>query len=248
MWKWPCAILKVLMLKMANKRGSERGPVRGLGRDAGYGAPAGFTLIEITIVMAISGLLFLMVFAGQQQLRERAQFDADVNKLVASVSDAHNQATAGVNIIGGGDGSSACAGGPAGKYVFAGTALTISNAAPIFLNMDFYKALPDVVACKFPQSQAVNVSNLLVTGLKINNVPVGGTAAKLLFVRNDSGGLAICVTNSAAVNVELQSFMTGACTGGPAAGSLTITVQNKNDSVMTSDILIDKSGLAKRNN
>jgi Tfp pilus assembly protein FimT len=233
------------MLKMVNNQDLGRGPIRGAGRDAGPGVAAGFTLVENTIVMAISTLLLMMVFAGQQQLRARAQFDADVNKLVAMVSDAHNQATAGVNIIGGGDGSSSCAAGPAGQYVFAGTAWTISNTAPSFVTMDYYKALPGSVACKF-SSQSSNFSNLEIT--QINGV--GGSAARLLFVRTDTGGLVICAINNAGVNNELQSFRLGACSGGPAEGNLTIRVRDKNNPTnpATADILIDKSGLAKRNN
>jgi prepilin-type N-terminal cleavage/methylation domain-containing protein len=205
---------------------------------------AGFTLIEIIIVMAISSLMLAMVFAGQQQLRARAQFDAQVNKFVATVSDAHNQATAGVNIIGGGDGTSGCGpGGPGGQYVFAGTAWTIDNFAPTLVTMDYYKALPGVKACKF-SSQTSDLSSLEIS--QVNGV--AGSEARLLFVRTDTGGLEICGSNSATPNNELASFKLGACSGGPAAGNMTIQVRDKNNSAITSDIFIDKSGLAKRNN
>ena len=66
----------------------------------------GFTLIEVILVVAISGALLMIAFAGQGQLRAQAQFDAAVNKVVSTIPYAHNQANAGVNLTGNGNGSS----------------------------------------------------------------------------------------------------------------------------------------------
>jgi prepilin-type N-terminal cleavage/methylation domain-containing protein len=64
---------------------------------------SGFTLIEIIIVMAISAGLFLIIFAGQKQLRERTRFDAAINETVQQIAYTRNYALAGVNPYGNGD-------------------------------------------------------------------------------------------------------------------------------------------------
>jgi prepilin-type N-terminal cleavage/methylation domain-containing protein len=64
---------------------------------------SGFTLIEIIIVMAISGGLFVIVFAGQQQLRDRSRFDAAINLLLQASEYTRNYAESGINETGHGD-------------------------------------------------------------------------------------------------------------------------------------------------
>ena len=61
---------------------------------------SGFTLIEITLVFALSGMLFVIAFAGQRQLRDRAEFDGAVNKLVQEYAYARNYSTSNVNTEG----------------------------------------------------------------------------------------------------------------------------------------------------
>ncbi|HEY2003863.1 MAG TPA: prepilin-type N-terminal cleavage/methylation domain-containing protein [Candidatus Saccharimonadia bacterium] len=62
----------------------------------------GFTLIEIVLVLAISGLLFIIAFAGQRQLRDRATFDGGVNKIVQDINYARTYGTSNVNEVGNG--------------------------------------------------------------------------------------------------------------------------------------------------
>jgi len=64
---------------------------------------SGFTLIEIVLVFAISGLLFIIAFAGQRQLRDRAGFDASINQIVQDINYARNYAISNVNEIGTGN-------------------------------------------------------------------------------------------------------------------------------------------------
>lgn len=192
----------------------------------------GFTLMETIIVMAISMLLLSMVLVGQRGLRSRAQFDAAVNKLVATVADARTQATSGVNIVGAGDGSNGCLGGPAGQYVFAGVMWTADNSLPGSpLKMEYYKANPGVVACKF-QTQAIGLPAPLT-------VSSGG---RVMFVRNDQGGMSVCPTTSLAANGELPSFRSGVC----STGSLTLQLSDADGH--SSRVIIDASGLARRVN
>ena len=63
----------------------------------------GFTLIEVVLVMAISGLLFLIAFAGQRQLRDQARFDAGINQLIQDVAYTKNYSSSHVNDIGAGN-------------------------------------------------------------------------------------------------------------------------------------------------
>jgi prepilin-type N-terminal cleavage/methylation domain-containing protein len=194
---------------------------------------AGFTLIEVIIVMAISSALLVIVLVGQRGLRSRAQFDAAVNKLVATVGEARTEATAGVNIVGSGDGTNVCPGGPAGQYVFAGVAWTADNSLPGSpLKIDYYRALPGVTACVF-QTRSISLPAPLTV-----NAPGG----RMLFVRDDQGGLAVCPVNNLGTNV-IPSFRDGSC----ATGTLTLNLSDAPDPHI-SQVIIDQSGLARRVN
>jgi hypothetical protein len=151
---------------------------------------------------------------------------------VATVSDAHNQATAGVNIVGSGDGvTAACPGGGApGTFVFAGIAWTADSGLPGSpIKMDYYKASPGVSACIF-QTQELGLPAPLTVA----------TGGRVLFVRNSTGGLNVCPVNLA-TNV-VPSFQNGAC----ASGSLALTLSDTDGH--TSQVTIDPSGLARRQN
>lgn len=64
---------------------------------------AGFTLIEIVLVMAISGMLFVIAFAGQRQLRDQARFNESVTNIIQQISYARNYSGSHVNEVGGGN-------------------------------------------------------------------------------------------------------------------------------------------------
>ncbi|HEX3082446.1 MAG TPA: type II secretion system protein [Candidatus Saccharimonadia bacterium] len=206
---------------------------------------AGFTLVELVLVLAISGSLLVMAFIGQRGLRSRAQFDADVNKLVSSIADAHNQSTAAVNIDGPGDGTQNCATTVVANanYVFAGVAWSgLDNAAGSTFSMTFYAADRTAgTACVF------DTRTIAVQSDKIRVNPAPGTGvAKSLFVRDDSGGLNVCAVTAAATNV-LTSFQAGGCAGGAVANTALVINLSDADG-HTSQIQVDPSGLAKRIN
>ena len=197
---------------------------------------SGFSLTELVIVMAITSMLAVIAFAGQRSLRSRAQFDAAVDKIVSTVADAHSQAVAGVNIVGAGDGSSSCLGGPAGQYVFAGVAWTADNTLPGGpIKFDYYKAIPGAFACVF-QTQAVSLPSAVAVSVGVQ------PGARVLMVRNDSGGLAVCPWTNLAAGTELATFQAGAC----ATGSVTFRFSDADGHV--SQVLVDQSGLARRLN
>jgi prepilin-type N-terminal cleavage/methylation domain-containing protein len=205
---------------------------------------AGFTLVEAMIVMAISASLLGVALLGQRGLRSRAQFDAAVNKFVATVSDAHNQATAGVNIVGSGDGTSACPSGPAGKYAFIGIDWKADGSLPAGpIEYGYYKAGPVTVAglaagataCKFePQGASVPAP-----------IIIGGNGDQVLFVRNNNGGLTICKVADRLAD-PVPSFAAGTCVAPFAIGPLTINLSDTDGH--TSQVTIDPSGLARRQN
>jgi prepilin-type N-terminal cleavage/methylation domain-containing protein len=207
---------------------------------------AGFTLIELMLVMAISAALVVLVFAGQRGLRSQAQFDADVNKLVSTLADAHNESTAAINLAGPGDGSRDCLSNPVAgnNYEFAGVAWggTDAPGGGVY-SMTFYAAdrtASPQIACSF------NVVPISVpSGIRINQAP-GSGVAKSLFVRDEIGGLSVCAVTSAATNV-LPSFAAGSCVAG-AIGSTALVLNLSDADGHTSVVQVDPSGLAKRIN
>lgn len=208
------------------------------------GKAAGFTLVEIVIVVAISSALLVIVLAGQRGLRSRAQFDAAVNKMVSTVGDANTQASAGVNIIGSGDGTNRCSGGPAGQYVFAGMVWTADNSLPGSpIKHDYYKVgpvkadgpEPGVVACIFDTRPVSLPAPVTV------NAPGG----RVLMLRNNNGSLDVCQANNPTAN-PAPSFQAGACVAPFARGTLTLNLSDTDGHV--SQVLIEQSGLARRQN
>lgn len=62
-----------------------------------FGMSPGFTIIEISIVLAIISALILIAFLGQGELRSNAQFNDAVDRTVAELSDKRNNANTTVN-------------------------------------------------------------------------------------------------------------------------------------------------------
>ncbi len=207
---------------------------------------AGFTLIEIMLVLAISSSLAVIAFMGQSALRSQAQFDATVNKTVAEINSAHTQSAAGVNtsaLADAGTGTNRCA-GPAGNAVFAGTAWTLDNSGS--MRIDYYRTTVDasgagVVACIF-STQSIGMDSPLT----ISGMPSGG---RVLFVRDQLGALVVCTVPNTNISI-LPSFTGGACVAPAvtplAVGTTTFTVKDTDGH--KSDIIVDVSGLARRNN
>lgn len=214
--------------------------------------PSGFTLIEVVLVMALSSLLLMAVFAGQSQLRSQAQFDADIDKVVASIDYARNQASSGVNLTGNGDGMSGCAGAQ-GQTIFAGTVWQISNSflPNAMTEVKYYKANPGVggagiAACVF-QSQLISVP---FSDISLSNS--SPSSQGLIYAKTPTGGTIACnLSDASDTSLEvLETFETGACAGGATDldPSGTVTLNLTNSWQQTGAIQIDASGLAKRIN
>jgi hypothetical protein len=195
-------------------------------------------------------MLFAVV-AGQAQLRGRASFDGAVSKLVETVDEARTDATSGVNDNSSptaGTGGSACTGGNPGQYVFAGVEWKAKNAPNSPITLTFYKAGPTdplsgqldpaAVACAFE----TQTEDLGTSDISIQSASVGGAGGKVLFVRTNSGSLAICPQGLVGAGVTEAVFAAPAtCT----PGNQVIMVQDAEGH--TAQITIDQSGLAARN-
>jgi prepilin-type N-terminal cleavage/methylation domain-containing protein len=206
---------------------------------------AGFTLIELILVTAISGMLLTIAFAGQRGLRARAEFDATINKVVASAAAARNEAIAGVNTEGLGDGETKCAGtpGPPGDYVFAGTAWTADDSLPGSpVKVDYYKAIRGGSgggggindACIFYTREVFLPTRPTVDLL-------GGPGGRVLYVRSADGGVVVCPVASVTIDVTAD-FAAGGC----QASTTQITFALSDGEGHSSSVLVDKSGLPRR--
>ncbi len=199
---------------------------------------SGFSLIELILAMAISSSLAVIAFQGQRALRSQADFDSSINKVVSTINDARNEATAGVNIIGTGDGSAGAGGGCAastpGKTIFRGTSWTFDNTVGSPIKIDYYKSTPGTAdVCSF-QTQSYLAGGGL--SMKVGATPKG----RVLFVRTDTGALDVC-PSTGLVSV-LPVFKAGSCANASVTFSFTDTDGHK------SQVLVDGSGLAKRLN
>jgi prepilin-type N-terminal cleavage/methylation domain-containing protein len=209
---------------------------------------AGFTLVEVVIALAISSALMVIILVGQRQIRERTAFDASINRLVATTAAVRAEATAGVNIVGNGDGSGApCPGGNgAYKNVFAGTSLVADSQSggTATFRVNYYKAEIDDdkamtgVACIYstrtvtmPYAVRVNVTNPL-PNLR---------GRQIMYIRTARGGLEVCANPS--VTADVSNAFGGAACAAPT-GSLTID----DDQGRRAQVQIDGSGMAKRLN
>lgn len=215
---------------------------------------SGFTLVEIVIVFAITGLLILIAFAGQDQIRERSQFDSSVNQLVATVAEAKTDATAGFNNVdtgateGQGLGGS-CPGGHAGDpNVFAGTVWSADSVGGVaVVTIDYYKAETDSVtknldgiACQF-DSTSVSVPY----GVNVKNG--GQPGGRIVFARNDSGNLDVCqITNMGGYPGSATTVFGNPDASCVQPAPLPLTFFDAGGH--TASVQIDDSGLARRLN
>lgn len=225
---------------------------------------AGFTLIELILVMAISSMLIVIAFIGQRGVRSRAQFDAAINKLVATVADARNEATTGVNLLGTGDGTVKCPGGPNpgtkadGRYTFAGTAWSANNATTgKIIKLDYYEAFygdPDDPT-KSPTACVFQTRDIAVpSDLQVNvNSPAAQQGGRILFVRTSTSALVVCWVSDLTVDV-VPTYQTGGCTP-PSTAKINLTppppwptLTFSNADGHSAVITIDPSGLVRRTN
>ena len=208
-------------------------------------AQAGFTLIEIIIVMAISSLLLMIAWLGQGSLRAQAEFDNAVNKIASSVNDARNQSIAGVNIVGEGNGDDAApCPGSSGKVMFAGTLWEANNSLPDSpFKRTYYKTDAGAAACEF-QSEAISAG--FAPDLRITSVSVPGktaTSGSVAFVRTPTGGLVVCPMTDPPATPIKDVFAPGNC---PAGTGYPFAIEFTDDRGHKSRLEVDQSGLAKR--
>lgn len=212
--------------------------------------------------MAITALLAIVALLGQAALRRQAQFDEGINKVASAAANARNQASAGIDISGQGDGMTRCV-PSSNPYVFAGTMLTMDNALPGGpLKISYYEAdepkqgLPGTNACDLSaQDQIVGLGVADMSGSLIN--PVSSQGA-ILYVRTTSGALAICyVTTPIPANVE-PSFAQGGCVApaqqisslaaGGGVPAATLGMHFTDGSSHAADLYVDQSGAVRRVN
>jgi prepilin-type N-terminal cleavage/methylation domain-containing protein len=221
---------------------------------------AGFTLIELILVFAVSGLLLVIAFIGQRSLRSQAQFDGSIDKLASTVAQARNEATAGVNIAGpNGDGSDnvpGCSVGGTQANIFAGVSWTADNSTTTnaVFTVDYYVAQVDKgtdplgqvtgTACRFDSRTVSMPTDLQVD---IANGVSQQRGGRVLFVRTDTGRLVVCQLTNLTDAVE-PSFANGACTAPAVAVPAGWQLDVNDADGHTSQVLIDPGGLAKRQN
>jgi hypothetical protein len=214
----------------------------------------------------------LIAFMGQSGLRSQAQFDADVNKIVSTIAEVRNEATAGVNLTGLGDpnkspGIGGCpANGnlPGTANVFAGTSWSADSSAgpsaPAIFTVDYYVAQikkTDTDAQGALTGKACIIPGMTRTITIPSGVKVSVTAAtpampggRILFVRNLDGTLKGCAITDLSADPTV-AYGGGACT--PFAPVVPLTAASfiftfSDTSGHKSQVTVDPSGMAKRQN
>jgi prepilin-type N-terminal cleavage/methylation domain-containing protein len=215
---------------------------------------SGFTLIEVVIVFAITGMLILIAFTGQDAIRQRAQFDSAVNQLVATVAEAKTDAMAGYNNVDTGATSGqglggTCPGGHAGDpNVFAGTVWSADSVGGVaVVTIDYYKAETDSVtknldgvSCRFDSTSVTVPYQVDVS----DGAQPGG---RIVFARNDTGNLVVCqITNMGGYPGSATNVF-----GDPSANCVQpgpLAMKFFDTGGHSADVQIDDSGLARRLN
>jgi prepilin-type N-terminal cleavage/methylation domain-containing protein len=223
----------------------------------------GFTLVEITLVLAITSSLIAIAFTGQHALEERASFDASINTTLQDLSYARTDALANVNLVGNqtGPGNTlhSYAGGPVevsgaaftfdttrseGDITALDTIYAIYNAAG---NLSSYSNNPygNSPACnqtgQAPDCAAHEEYFSPLTTPNYTLKKVGGgvlTGAQVLYI-NTGDGLKVCTAYD-----DTSSY---AATCAASAGTIDVVITNIDGYSSTIEIN-GSSGVAKRLN
>jgi prepilin-type N-terminal cleavage/methylation domain-containing protein len=204
----------------------------------------GFTLIEVMIVLALSGLMLVLAFAGQHQLIARSRFDGEINKMIQDIAYARNYSNANVNIDGTGDRTDAVLAGVGYELDNGHANGQLAELEPVYCDPDdcsnTYDDVPAHNQSLCPRLSADHecFEEFFDSGdLKL----VGHSSIEIIYLNTATRGIRIC-----------DPIIDGSQTIGPAcqtngAGSVVFTVQDGNG--FTTDISIDAtSGLARRLN
>ncbi len=133
----------------------------------------GFTLIEVTLVLAIVGALFVIVFAGQSNLRAQYQFSSSIEKVVTNINSVHNSALTTVNATGTGTGN---------KQVIGQDILfSIITPKKMKISTMFYTPPP---TSTIDDTTVASTNLTLPNGIKY----VNGNTTKIYFVRTVQTG------------------------------------------------------------
>ncbi len=131
---------------------------------------AGFTLIEVILVAAIAAALGAVIFIGQRQIREQAQFTDAIENVTTLVNRTKNEAATNVNIAGSGTNQSS---------VIMGKKLTFIDNSSQILVYDMTLNGP-TVNYSSPQTQTIP------WGVQFKGSPAGNYS--LYFVRDSVTG------------------------------------------------------------
>jgi Tfp pilus assembly protein FimT len=224
-------------------------------------AAGGFTLVEITLVMAITSLLLLVALTGQHQLETRASFDADINATIQDLSYARNYALTNVNQVGTGQTLVSYTGGPitvAGAAFILDTAHANQDMGSLQTIYALYDASDNLIRYdnnpygNAPACNAVNQSpdcaaheeyfsslNTTVYSMHTTGSPGSPlTSSEVLFI-NTGSGIKVCTAYT-----DTQTFANDCAT---SQGTIDIVISSTDG--YSSTIEIDgSSGIAKRIN
>lgn len=147
----------------------------------------GFTLIEVMLVLAITGALLATVFAGQAQLRAGIGFSSDIEKIANNISGVRSQA---LTAVSNGDGTS--------TTQVVGQELKFDPVVPTQLAVNTLLYIPNPVDPTDPEVATINNAG----GSNNINLPGGieyaGAQSKVYFERAPlTGELLTFITNSA---------------------------------------------------
>jgi prepilin-type N-terminal cleavage/methylation domain-containing protein len=198
---------------------------------------SGFSLIEISIALAISSMLIVLVLAGQSNLRSQATFSASIDKVIANIADARNQAVSGV--VSGSDGTGsvpAGCGALAAPVYQAGTVWTPSVAPLTFAPAKLETWVSDGTNVCQDASKTLAIG----TASMLTLTPVGIPGTFVAYVRSVGGGFRVCTTTTAALVPSLFQNPSG-------CASAAVTMKALDSDGHTANLLIDPvTGLAKR--
>ncbi|MBW4061309.1 prepilin-type N-terminal cleavage/methylation domain-containing protein [Candidatus Saccharibacteria bacterium] len=216
---------------------------------------AGFTLVEVTIGLAITGGLLVIALTGQRQLRNHNTFTAATDQVIQSLASARNDAVSGVI-----PSTTVCGGQTvgSGNITFGGTVwrggiasgVTQFNVQTVVIarNRTVCSTEPGFSMQSTHPVPLVTQLTSLNSGLLHNTPDV--TGAQVIFLRSPtSGGFSVClVPYSMPSTATSVVFSSGNCpsTGGFAAlATENVVVRDPNGQILT--IKVDgTTGLATR--
>ena len=143
----------------------------------------GFTLIEISLVLAISGILLVLAITAQAGIRQQSQFTDSIETTATNINNLKNQVNTTLQTDSGASGTTL------GETYFA-KVLSFSVGSTTYVATDYYYT-PNAVAgtniTQVGQSQIYTIPwNTSVSGLLVNGTPQ--SSAVMVFQLNQTSG------------------------------------------------------------